>query len=68
MGSVACSKALFPSFSYRRYAQSMHSLASAAGVGRKEEQEGKDMEAKQMECPWSELENEAFFITYLCKT
>lgn len=45
------SKALFPSFSYRRYAQSVHSLAPATGVGTREEQEGKATEAKLMK--WS---------------
>lgn len=42
------SKVLSLSFSYRRYAQSGHSLAQVARIGRTEEQEGKAMEAKHM--------------------
>lgn len=46
------SKEPFPSFSYRRCARSMHSLALTPGVGRREEQEGKAREAKLMKW-WS---------------
>lgn len=47
------SEAPFLSFSYRRSAQRVHSLAPAVGEGRPEEQEGKATEAKLLK--WSGL-------------